>query len=183
MPEFVTSQADHLPQILALQRANLETANPGHPDGFVTVQHTVELLADMHEAAPHIVAVEQDEVVGYALSMTTEFAERIPVLAPMFAQFDTTEIDGRPLGDLRYLVMGQVCVAWNWRGQGVFEGLYRKQATTFEKRFEWIVTEISRRNHRSLAAHRKVGFRDLRSYPAKSDVWHIVALSTSALST
>lgn len=178
MPDFVTSKAEHLPQILDLQRANVESAVKGHPDGFVTVRHTLNLLADMQKAAPHIVAVEAGSVIGYALSMTPDFAQRIPILAPMFEQFSVTQIDGRPLSDLRYLVMGQVCVALEWRGRGVFSGLYRKQAEVFADDYDWIVTEISIRNRRSLAAHAKAGFRTISEYPADGDVWHIVALPT-----
>jgi hypothetical protein len=41
--------------------------------------------------------------------------------------------------------------------------------------FDFAITEISDQNYRSLAAHYRVGFRELSRYPnADGDIWVIV---------
>lgn len=163
---------DELEQILALQRRNLEEVlAPGaaRREGFVTVRHDLALLRDMNDAAPHVVAIGEERVVGYALVMLRSFAERIPLLAPMFALLDEL------LGDRRWLVMGQVCVDVGWRGRGVLDGLYRELRLRYEDRYDLVATEIARRNGRSSRAHARVGFELLHRHRAEGgEEWDVV---------
>src|SRR5215469_1908607 len=112
-----------LHQILELQRANLAqnlSAEQISEQGFVTVEHSFELLRRMHAISPSIVAREGEALAGYALVMPIECRSFIPILEPMFARL-------QQLGMMRqrFYVMGQICVASSWRGQGVFDLLYR----------------------------------------------------------
>ena len=59
--------------------------------------------------------------------------------------------------------MGQVAVAVGYRGQRVFDRMYAKLRDVYMDRFDFVVTEVSARNKRSLAAHYRVGFKDLVS--------------------
>lgn len=155
--------------ILALQRV---TRAPT-ADGFTTVQHTLPLLETFHQFAPSIVARDAaGQVVGYALAMVRDLADTVPVLRPMFAQLATVP----ELRDTRWYVMGQVAVAEAWRGTGVFDALYAEHRRHYADRFDWLVTEISERNPRSLAAHRRVGFRTLHRYEHGGDTWQVVGL-------
>eukprot|EP00977_Amphora_coffeiformis_P003966 scaffold795_cov187-Amphora_coffeaeformis.AAC.7 len=61
----------------------------------------------------------------------------------------------------RYCLMGQVCVAQEYRGRGVMEGLYQGLRRILSHHFDFIVTAISSGNPRSLRAHAKVGFQTL----------------------
>ena len=80
----------------------------------------------------------------------------------------------------RYILMGQVCVAKDYRGQGVFEGLYRKMQERMAPYFDLIVTEISERNARSLRAHEKVGFVEMTRFQAPDgERWVVVGLDCS----
>jgi ribosomal protein S18 acetylase RimI-like enzyme len=166
--------------ILALQRANLGralAAEEAAREGFVTVEHTRELLARMHGELPSIVAVDDaGAVVAYALSMATSCASFLPILEPMFATFSSLTFDGRPLLDQRMYVMGQICVARAWRGRGLVEALYDAHRRLYGGRFELLVTEISARNGRSLRAHARVGFEEVGRYRDATDDWVVVAL-------
>ena len=165
------AREEDLPRILALQQKNLaRNLSPEEvaSQGFVTVEHTPGILRQMHELEPSIVAKDGEGLAGYALVMPRECREFIPVLLPMFER-----IDGLNLGN--YYVMGQVCVAREYRGQGVFDLMFRAHREQLSGKYERIVTEIATRNVRSMRAHGRVGFRVVDRYRDATDDWAIVA--------
>jgi hypothetical protein len=165
--------------ILALQRQNLAqslTAEAAIRDGFVTVVHTPEILSRMHAIAPSVVARHQGRVVGYALTMPRECRSFVPILEPMFGVIDGLSYGGKPLPEWRYYVMGQICIADGFRGTGLFQAMYAEHLSAFGDRYDLIVTEISRRNARSLRAHERTGFETLTTYTDATDEWLVVGL-------
>ena len=166
-----------LRQILRIQQANLPSVlntEEMKTEGFVTLQHDLELLETMNMAFPHIVARDKMQVVAYALVMTTTFADRIPALYPMFNMIDQLEYNGRVLDRSAYVVMGQICVQLGYRGQGIFRRLYQKMAEELRRHFPFVITEVDESNPRSLAAHHHVGFETLHTYFADEKKWHIL---------
>jgi len=167
---------EELTQILLLQDTNhLTNVSPTQKqtDGFVTVQHTLPLLKQMQAGAPQIIAVNNNKVVGYALTMLTTFSKKIPVLEPMFAVFSGLTYNEKPLSTYNYYVMGQICIAANYRGQGLFQKLYNKHKALFSEQFDCCVTEVSINNPRSLKAHQNVGFKTIHTYTDEQDTWNI----------
>jgi len=170
-------QADslkELEQILMLQQQNLYQnlgAEESSKEGFVTVEHSLEVLKAMNDVCGHIVAVENHRVVGYALCMHPKFSEDIEVLRPMFK-----EIDDTLKCKVNYLVMGQICVAKSHRGQGIFRKLYQTMKAKLPEGLDAIVTEVDGKNKRSLAAHTAVGFRELKRYYSNDKEWVITIL-------
>ncbi len=71
--------------------------------------------------------------------------------------------------------MGQICIAKVYRGQGLFEQLYNYHKEIYQPQFDLFVTEISTRNHRSLRAHEKVGFKTIHTHRDNLDEWRVVA--------
>jgi len=166
-----------LEQILALQRANLAanvSADEANAQGFVTAVHDLEILQRMHALAPSIVARAEDGLAGYALTMRVEARADVPILEPMFQLLETLSWRGGPLASRRFYVMGQICVAKPFRGQGVFDALYGGHRDHYRDRFELLVTEVSLRNQRSLRAHERVGFEPLHRYRDSVDDWVIL---------
>ena len=165
--------------ILALQRENL-AATVGEEEagrnGFVTVVHTRPILEAMHASGPSVVARCDGEVVGYALTMPVECRSFLPVLVPMFDLLDGLEYRGAPFARTRYYVMGQICVARAFRGSGLFDAMYAHHRKAFADRYDVIVTEIARRNARSLRAHARVGFETLAEYRDATDAWVVVGM-------
>jgi len=157
-----------LEQILQLQRRNLTYTE----DGFVTVRHTLDILRSFHAAMPSVVAKQDDTVIGYAISMPRDASKLVPVLEPMFRRLDGLAV----LENRRWYVMGQVCIDQDWRGCGVFDGLYLEHRRRFSGRFQWLVTEISMRNRRSQRAHQRVGFIEIDHYRDPQDEWSVVGL-------
>lgn len=169
----VTSQKE-LEQILLLQQENLIkslSAQEKEREGFVTVEHTLEILKAMNDACGHIIAVENGDVVGYALCMHPKFGESIEVLKPMFV-----EINKIVQGKSNYMVMGQICVAKAYRGKGVFRNLYLTMKSKLPQGFDSIITEVDGKNKRSLAAHSAIGFKTLKVYPSGDKEWHLILL-------
>lgn len=166
--------------ILALQRQNLRTLlspEEAHQNGFVTVEHTLEILAQMHALAPSIVARRDAEVVAYALSMPLACRSFLPLLEPMFSLFERLTYSDAPLLSQPLYVMGQICIAAPFRSRGLFEALYAAHRAHFAERYALLVTEISARNGRSLRAHERVGFSTLGRHRDQSDEWVVVALA------
>ena len=169
-------------QILALQAQNLAQALSAETmasQGFLTVRHDPAVLQRMNEAAPAIIAKDGDVLAGYALVMPREFAAAVPILLPMFDMLDGLSWRGESLRTHpRWFVMGQICVAHGYRGQGIFDGLYLKMKEVYGSLFDFTVTEVAERNTRSMRAHERVGFETLHVYPDETtgEVWRVIAL-------
>ena len=167
-------------QIIELQTRNL-TVNLDHEtqrsQGFVTVQHDPGVLLRMNLEKPSVIAKAGDELAGYALVMPRSFAREVPVLQPMFDLLDTLSWREKALVDHpRWFVMGQVCVAEAYRGQGIFDGMYLKMKELYQNEYDFVVTEIALRNTRSIRAHERVGFKTLHEYddPNNGERWAVV---------
>ena len=178
-PAYGPAQSDAvLQQILDLQAENLReklSADTQAAQGFLTFRYDLPLLRRMNDALPHVVAFQGSKLVGYALSTTSEICREEPLLRPLAERLDTLVLAGKPFRERRFYVMGQICVAKNFRGQGVFDGLYQTQQALNSSTFDCLVTEISLRNARSLAAHRRVGFRVVDEVEDPTGRWAVVA--------
>jgi GNAT superfamily N-acetyltransferase len=161
-----------LEQILDLQRANLArnlSQEEIAEQGFVTVEHTVDLLKRMHALAPSIIARDGNRLAGYALVMPIECRSFLPILEPMFVRLDQLKMLQQ-----RFYVMGQICIAKPWRGHGIFDLLYRAHRHHLRTRYDFSVTEVSMRNTRSMRAHRRIGFVEIDRYQDATDEWALL---------
>lgn len=175
MPLYKRANSDtELQQILDLQKANLPknlTPKEIRDEGFLTVEHSFSLLKEMNELCNHTIAVVESKVVGYALGMHPQFCNRISVLEPMF-----TQINKVISKNTDYCVMGQVCISKDYRRQGVFKGLYEAMRNFIAPDFSKIITEVDIKNKRSLRAHHKIGFRELKRYVDGDKEWALIIL-------
>jgi ribosomal protein S18 acetylase RimI-like enzyme len=181
--QFTTvSSPREVQQILdlqALNHASTLSAEVMADQGFLTVRHDPEVLQHMNEVAPAVIAKDAGVLAGYALVMPREFAPRVPILAPMFDMLASLVWKGAVLRDNpRWFVMGQICVAESYRGQGIFDGLYAHMKTAYGSRYDFTVTEVAERNTRSIRAHERVGFETMHVYPDETtgEVWRVVVL-------
>jgi hypothetical protein len=174
--KLVTTDRE-LDQIAALSEANLVTRvspETKAQEGFVTWEYTPRVLRDLHAVAPSVVVKDGDALAGYALTLTPACASVYPTMAPTLAHLSSIVYDGRPLSDRKIYLMGQICVAAPYRGQGVVDQLYAFHRAHFSGTFDMLVTEISRANPRSLKAHTKSGFKVVDSYPDNGSLWDVV---------
>lgn len=178
----VASTDQHLEGILALQRRYLvRTSSPQQQalEGFVFAEHTLPILRRMAEQSPQAIAVSDDRIVGYCLSLMPSLRHELPSLGPMFEQFDRCVYRQRILSDYRFVVGGQVCVDRNHRGQGLLARLYEEVRVSLPVRCELCVTEVARRNPISMRAHERMGFQPVATYTDGPEEWVIVAWDLS----
>jgi hypothetical protein len=153
---IATAEKD-LQGILALQQLNLKRNVPLNllkEQGFVTVEHRPNILTAMNNVLPSIVARDDcDNIVGYALSMPREFVRDVPELHTHFERFNSVEYDGRPMNQYHYYMMGQSCVASEYRGQKVLARMLQYHRALHGDLYQLLVTTISQENPRSLRAH------------------------------
>lgn len=171
------STREELLQIKKLQQQYLRGHNDKEEErsqGFVTVDHSLEMLQQMHRFCPSVIVKDDDKLVGYALVMFNECKQLIPVLVPMFELFEKISYNDQPLSDYRFYVMGQVCIDKAYRGKNVFDLLYNKHRELFRNKFDFVVTEISLSNKRSLKAHERVGFKTIHRHKDPADEWAVV---------
>ncbi|OJT23539.1 GNAT family N-acetyltransferase [Archangium sp. Cb G35] len=175
----LVTRREELEQILQLQAVNMRdhvSPEQAVSQGFLTVAHTLDVLERMHALAPSVIAKDGEKLVGYALVMPVEARAFVPILEPMFQLLETLSWRGRPLREYRYYVMGQVCVSEAYRGQGVFDALYREHRASYGARFDCTVTEVATRNTRSMRAHLRAGFESIKTYRDATDEWAVVVL-------
>ncbi len=174
------SSKEELLGILQLQKSNLFSSlspEESEKEGFLTCEHNYELLKKWNNAAAHIIAVQNDSIIGYLLTMTSEASEDMLILKSMFQIFNEVEYLGKPISMYNYLVVGQVCIAKGYRGQGVLYKLYKLYLSRYKNNFDFAITEIAVRNKRSLQAHIKNGFQEIFKYKsAEGEEWCIVIL-------
>lgn len=176
----LTEKDSELQGILDLQRLNLLSEiseSEKLEQGFVTVRHSLEQLRLMHDIEPHVIAVDGKKVIGYILAMTKESRNLVPVLVPMFEQFDRLIFGEKHLSHFDYMVIGQICVDKAFRGLGIFDQMYKFYSSTFYGRYDFAITEIALTNSRSLKAHQRVGFRTIHEFEDMTHKWAIVLLN------
>jgi GNAT superfamily N-acetyltransferase len=175
-PDIVRSVQD-LQQILQLQKQNLKqyiSEQERNDQGFVTLEHSLAVLEAMHQLAPSILIRDGDKVIAYALTELPACRHLMPDLEPMFALLDTMSWKDQPINDQRFYTMGQICIAREYRGQGLFEALYEHHRQVYRPSFDLFITEISTRNPRSLRAHEKLGFQTIHTHRDELDEWSMV---------
>lgn len=177
--QYIPAQTTaHLQGILRLQRRNLPAAiseQEAAEQGFVTVVHSLDDLQRLNETAPHIIGVDGERVVAYLLAMTAAARNLIPVLVPMFNMFERIDRNGKPVSAYPYIVVGQVCVDKDYRGQGVLDACYAAYRDYYKQHCDFAITEIAVRNTRSIKAHHRIGFTEAQRYTAPNgEEWSIV---------
>lgn len=175
---FRTAQnSEDFKGIIALQQANLlqnlslETIQK---EGFVRVCHSLGDLTKLNEFEKQLIAIQDKEVIAYILAMPPASRTSIPMLLPMFEQFDQIDWKGQKISSYSYLAIGQVCVAKEFRSQGLFANAYAAYKELFSKKYDFAITEISKKNLRSLSAHKKIGFQTIHTFQDEYEEWDIV---------
>ena len=173
----LVTNARQIQQIAALSAANLKSAIDDltkKEQGFLTWEYSVDLLTAMHEIAPSIIVTYHDEVAGYALTATHEMAEVHTEMKIMLNNLSPLTYLDKPINDYRYYMMGQICIAKEHRGKGIFDQLYEHHKTVYGNQYDFLLTEVSTSNHRSLHAHKKVGFETIHTYHDHADEWDVI---------
>ncbi len=176
--EIRLAEVQDLDGISRLSSANLKTTLLNEEDikteGYVTWQYPVTLLQKLHQYHPSVVAFAEKQIVGYALIVLREARVDHPEFDVVLDRLDPILYKEKPLGSYNYYAMGQVCVAKNYRGEGVFRKLFETHKKQMQGQYEFVVTTIAVGNPRSIRAHEAVGFKIIHEFDDHFGNWIVV---------
>jgi hypothetical protein len=173
----IVTTDDELLQIHKLNQQNLKqhlNEETQEREGFVSWLYSIELLRMMHNLSPSVIVKDKDNVVAYALTTLKESKIFHPDLEIMFGNLESVQYKNRPLSSYRFYCMGQICIAKDYRGKGIVNMLYQQHQEVYGRYFDFLLTEISIKNPRSLKAHEKIGFQTIYTYKDAMDEWNVV---------
>ena len=175
---YHTSQ-EELSSILVLQAENLREAlskDIWTAEGFVTGVYDLEMLNLMCDQYKHVVSVQGDMICGYVLCMHPSSFSQFEFLRPMQLFFRRLDWGGVKITDLKYVVIGQVCVRRKYRRQGLSQKMYRLMQEQLRAKWDLAVTLVDAENIPSREAHKAFGFKEIYQYKEPlGREWVIVA--------
>lgn len=174
--KFVDSP-DEIQGIKRLHDLNLKknlTTEEQKEQGFVTFEYTLEFLQTIHKAHPSVIAVDDGEVVGYALVVTPESKKLHPLITTFVTQLSTVFYNGKAVYDSSYCLVGQLCVSISHTGQGLVQRMYNAYRDKYASRYDYLVTDVDCKNPRSLKAHLKTGFDIIGTLEHQDSRWDVV---------
>ncbi len=142
--------------------------------GFVTAEYSLDFFKMMHESNPAIIAKDGNEVVGYALVAVKSTRHHHELLAGLFDAIDKLSYQGFLLATSKYVVVGQLCVAKEQRGQGLVQKMYNHFKESLCNEFDYCITDVAQGNPRSLKAHKSTGFQVIDTLIYGGEGWDIV---------
>lgn len=144
-------------------------------EGFVTAVYSLDLLRQMHHSCPSVICVDDHQnVIGYALVTTKEIRKEHLLLENLFTTIDSQVYKGQPLQNSHYVVVGQLCVAKNFRGKGIAQKMYSFFKEELSENYEYCVTDVDETNLKSFKTHLKVGFEVLHKFHYDDSQWNLV---------
>ena len=172
----VTTHSE-LEGIKKLQQENLRknlSDQESISQGFVTAEYTLAFLEKMHKESPSIIAKTGDQVVGYALVSVKSLRHEHDLLADLFNSIDQIKYHDQLLKEAHYVVVGQLCIAKDYRGLGLVPRIYQCFRQSLYTEFDYCITDVAKDNPRSLKAHLKSGFQVIESINYGGLGWDIV---------
>jgi ribosomal protein S18 acetylase RimI-like enzyme len=173
----IVTTDDELLQVHHLNQQNLKQnldEDARRQEGFVTWLYSLDLLKKMHQLSPGIIVRDKEKVIAYALTTPKESKTFHSDLEILFHNLETVQYKNKPLSSYHFYCMGQICVAKEYRGKGIVNMLYQKHKEAYSELYDFLLTEISTSNHRSLKAHEKIGFKSIYTYRDSVDEWDVV---------
>lgn len=143
-------------------------------DGFLTASYSINFLIKMNELTPAIIAKQSNRVIGYVLATDRSLLSEHPLLRDLSSQINKISFRNKTIEDFNYLVVGQLCVAKEFRGLGIAQQLYIHFKKTYKNRYAFAITDVDQKNNASLAMHLKVGFKALSTLSYGKSKWDVV---------
>jgi hypothetical protein len=171
------SSHEELVGIKKLLEANLkQNLSPEEraSQGFVTCDYSIEFLTTIQQKHPSIIAVDQGEVVGYALVVTRDSKHLHPLIEDLVDKFPQYTYNNTPLDQLNFCMVGQLCVGKSHRGQGLVQRLYHGYRDHYSHLFNYLITDVDTLNTRSLKAHQNTGFQVVGQLEFGQAQWNLV---------
>jgi hypothetical protein len=147
--KLVTTDRE-LDQIADLSKTNLVTnlsADAKAKEGFVTWLYDAPSLRAIHKVIPSVIVKDGDILAAYCLSLSPACVDVYPPMTSTNDLVSSLIYDGRLLGEQKTYYCGQICVAQDYRGQGLVDLMYQFHRKSYGGQFDYLVTEISTPTH------------------------------------
>lgn len=156
---------EDLPGIVKLQKEN-QIAQGGSLSAELTQEQIQEMMSDM----PQIVAIVEDEVVGFLLTTSQEVNRKrnVAIVDAMFTSYKANPDS---------YIYGPVCVSNTQRGKGLAQLMFKELLQKQPNR-EGILF-IKSDNEASLRAHKKMGIKKVSSFKFNNADFDVFAYSFS----
>ncbi|HEY9625105.1 MAG TPA: hypothetical protein V6C78_32570 [Crinalium sp.] len=164
--------------ILTLHRENLliNLAPSQRHDGFLSIDTSEQLIAASANNLTGIVAVHEHSVIGFMFGTTVDYNRQFPLIRRMIELYDDTLFKGRSLSSYTSFIYGPVCVAQNYRGTGVLQGLFQAMLSHLAGHYDLGVAFVAADNGRSLKAHTdKLGMAIVKDFEFREKYYKILA--------
>ncbi|WP_232251604.1 GNAT family N-acetyltransferase [Serratia sp. MYb239] len=178
------AQATDIPQVKKLleryHAKNLEGEQ--RANGFVTTDMTEQQLIELCNSENGvIIAVDKsdDKIIGLLLGASWKFLKPWPMFDYMADILKDYAYQGQQLSAETSYQYGPICVAEEYRSNGVGELLLEYQRKVFSTRYPVIVTFVNVLNPRSYAFHTRNEFEDVGKFKFNGNNYHMMALPTS----
>ena len=147
--------AADFPKILSLQSQNLRwnLDEIQQQQGFLSVEYRDDELIEINNGLGIFIAIENDQLLAYAMAETQEFARQVPLIAHMASRFPSTTLNHKAIKSFRYFIYGPVCIAPAARGRGLLNGLLTAISVALQARFDLGIAFIAKSNIHSYHAH------------------------------
>lgn len=148
-------------------------------DGFVTTDMTIEQLTSLQEKENGItIAIDNktNKMVALLLGGSWDFLKEWPMFEYMTTILKDYKFKGKALDTSTSYQYGPICVAQDYRGLGIGEGLLKLQLETFSSRFPVVVTFVNVLNPRSYAFHIRNNFEDVGLFGFNNNKYHMMAI-------
>jgi hypothetical protein len=177
-----TANSQDIEGILRLQAVNLYS-NLSEPQreaqGFVTTPFTPEQIQILIDQTGAFVAVQADQVVGYAFAGSWAFFSQWPIFPHMVSLLPSLEFAGQQITDSNSFQYGPVCIDQALRGSDAFPQLFATMRSGMRDRYPLGVTFINQKNPRSFAAHnRKLGLAVITEFEFNHNSYYMLAFPT-----
>lgn len=169
------SEAD-FEKVVELQNANLVSVltEQEKEDGFLSGGFNEVQYAEMSRDGFVIVAYEGAELIGFLGVGSLEFNACYPLPAAMIQKLPSINYQGKTLDQFRLCLAGPVCVSKSQRGKGIFQAMYAELHRNISADIDLIATLVSASNHRSVAAHEKVGLVTVGNFEFEGRSFHLL---------
>ena len=173
---------DDIPGISDLQEKNLfeNLSESEMEDGFVTTPFTTAQLEALLVDRGIFVAVEDGEIMGYAMAASWEYCAQWPIFPYMLARLAGSSFADSVISYTNSYQYGPVCIDSELRGTDLFPRLFEEMRIEFSTRYPVGITFINQVNQRSYEAHtRKIGMAVVDTFEFSGRWYYSLAFDTA----
>lgn len=182
--EIRLATSEEIPLVKALleryHTKNLQTGKE-RANGFVTTDMTERQLETLLIVENGVaVAFERSTgtLAGLLLGASWQFLSDWPMFVHMAGLLPEHRHEGKKLSPENCYQYGPICIAEEYRGEGVGEALADLQRKVFGERYPISATFVNLKNQRSLSFHERYGWKHAGEFSFNGNGYYLLTIDT-----